>query len=40
LKISVQYSVLEPILFADYTSVIISSRNFEDFCSVSNLVLN
>ena len=32
-------SVSEPILFADDTSVIISSRNFEDFCSVSNFVL-
>jgi len=30
-------SVSEPILFADNTSVIISSRNFEDFCSVSSL---
>ena len=33
-------SVSEPILFADYTSVIISNINFEDFCSVSNLVLS
>ena len=33
-------SVSEPILFANYTLVIISSRNFEDFCSVSNLVLS
>jgi len=33
-------SVSEPILFVDDTSVIISSRNFEDFCSVSNLVLS
>jgi hypothetical protein len=32
-------SVSEPILIADYTSVIISNRNFEDFYSVSNLVL-
>jgi hypothetical protein len=31
--------VSEPILFADDTSVIISSRNFEDFYSISNLVL-
>jgi len=31
-------SVLESILFADDTSVIISSRNFRDFCSESNLV--
>jgi len=33
------YSVSEPITFADDTSVIISSRNFKDFCSVANLVL-
>jgi hypothetical protein len=33
-------AVPNPILFADGTSVIISSRNFEDFCSVSNLVLS
>ena len=33
-----QIPVSEPI-FADDTSVIISSRNFKDFCSVSNLVL-
>jgi hypothetical protein len=33
-------SVSEPVLFADDTSVIISSRNFEDFYSVSNLVLS
>jgi len=32
-------SVSEPILFADHTGVIISSRNFEDFCTVSNLFL-
>jgi len=31
--------VSKSILFADDTSVIISSRNFEDFCSVSNFVL-
>jgi hypothetical protein len=31
--------VSEPVLFADDPSVIISSRNFEDFYSVSNLVL-
>ena len=31
--------VSEPILFADDTRIIISSRNFEDFCSVSILVL-
>ena len=30
----------EPTLFVDDTNVIISSRNFEDFCSVSNLVHN
>jgi hypothetical protein len=33
-------SVSEPILFVDDTSVIISNRNFEDFFSVSNLVLS
>ena len=33
-------SISEPVLFADDTSVIMSSRNFEDFCSVSNLVLS
>ena len=33
-------SVLEPTVFADDTSVIISSRNLEDFCSVSNLVFS
>jgi len=27
-------------IFADVISVIISSRNFEDFCSVSNLLLS
>jgi len=33
--------VSEPILFADdIARVIISRRNFEDFCSVSNLVLS
>jgi hypothetical protein len=32
-------SISEPI-FADDTSVIISSRNVEDFCSSSNLVLS
>jgi len=31
--------VSESILFAVDTSVIISSRNFKDFCSVSDLVL-
>jgi len=33
-------SVSEPILLADDISDIISSRNFEDFCSVSGLVLS
>jgi hypothetical protein len=34
-------SVSEPILFADDTArVIISKRNFKDFCSVSNVVLS
>ena len=32
--------ISEPILIVDETSVIISTRNFEDFCSVSILVLN
>ena len=33
-------SISEPVLFADDTSVIMSSRNFEDFCSMSNLDLS
>ena len=33
-------SISQPILFADDTSVIISSKNYKDFCSVSNLVLS
>jgi hypothetical protein len=33
-------SVSEPVLFAEYTTVIILSINFEDFCSVSNIVLS
>ena len=33
-------SVSEPVLFADGTSVIISSRNLIDFCLVSNLLLS
>jgi hypothetical protein len=33
-------SLSEPILYADDTSVIISNRSFEDFCSVSNVVLS
>ena len=33
-------SVSLPILFADVTSVTISSRNFEHFCSLSNSVLS
>jgi len=36
----IMYSVSEPILFADGTSVIISSRNFKDFYSVAHLVLS
>jgi len=32
-------SLSEPMLFADDTSVIISSKNFKDFCSVTNLLL-
>ena len=30
-------TLLEPIIFADDTSVVIAGRNFEDFCLVSNL---
>jgi hypothetical protein len=33
-------AVSEPILCADDTSVVISSRNFKDFCSLLNLVLS
>jgi hypothetical protein len=33
-------SLSEPVLFADDTSVLISNRNFEDLCSVLNLVLS
>jgi hypothetical protein len=33
-------STSRPVLFADDTIVVISSRNFKDFCSVSNLVLS
>jgi hypothetical protein len=33
-------SISETILFADDASVIISSQNFKDFCSVSNLFLS
>jgi hypothetical protein len=33
-------SVSESVLFAGDSSVIISSRNIEDFCPVSNLVLS
>jgi hypothetical protein len=33
-------SLAEAILFADDTSVIISNRNFEDFNTVSNLILS
>jgi len=33
-------SVSEPILFAGDTSVLISSRNLEYFCSVSNLAVS
>jgi hypothetical protein len=38
LSMKINY-VSETILFADDISVIISSRNFEDFCSVPYLVL-
>jgi len=30
----------EPVLFADDASVIIASKNFENFCSVTNSVLS
>jgi hypothetical protein len=30
----------EPIIFADDTSVIISSKMFDDFCAMSNIVLS
>jgi hypothetical protein len=33
-------SLAEPILFADDTSIIISNKNFEDFSTVTNLVLS
>ena len=33
-------SVSDLTLFTDDTSVIMSSSNFKDFCSVSNLVLS
>jgi len=33
-------SASEPILFAGDTSVLISSKNFEDFCSVLNLIVS
>jgi len=33
-------STSRPVLFADDTTVVISSRKFEDFCSVLNLVLS
>jgi len=33
-------SLSQPTVFCDDTSVIISSRNFRYFCSVSNLVLS
>jgi hypothetical protein len=33
-------AVSEPIKFADDNSIVISSRNFEDFSSESNLVLS
>jgi hypothetical protein len=33
-------SLSETILFADDTSVIISNRNFEDFCMISNSILS
>jgi hypothetical protein len=32
--------LLEPVIFADVTSVTISSKHFGDICSVSNIVLS
>jgi len=32
-------TITNTVLFADDTSVIISSRNLEDFCSVSNIIV-
>jgi hypothetical protein len=32
-------SASESVLFTDDTSVLISSRNFKDFCSLSDLVV-
>jgi hypothetical protein len=34
------YSLSEPTIFADDTGVTISSKNLDDFCSVSNTVLS
>jgi hypothetical protein len=33
-------TLTEPIIFADDTSVIISNKNFDDFCATSNIVLS
>jgi hypothetical protein len=33
-------SISKPVVFADDTSIVISSRNFENFCSMSNLFLS
>jgi hypothetical protein len=30
----------EPVIFPDDTSVIISSKKFDDFCAISNIVLS
>jgi hypothetical protein len=39
LSLRINY-ISEPVLFAYDNSATISSRNFEDFCSVSNLVFS
>jgi hypothetical protein len=32
------YALANPIIFADDTSVIISTKKFDDFCRISNTV--
>jgi hypothetical protein len=34
------YSISEPILFTDDASVMIASRNYKNFCSVTNSILS
>jgi hypothetical protein len=33
-------TLTEPIIFANDTNVIISNKNFDDFCTISNIVLS